>query len=320
MWSRRASSGASGSRSGGSGGRGSGGGGGGDGDGGGGGGGGDSGGGASASSSTSAARQVEQEGAAILRAMRACARTDRRAASAPMDTDADAVTDDEHRPTRESPEYARAPAATPSPNSSGSCSAPVSPASRAAADAWWDSLAARSAASADACTVGLSAPHAPTPPNPPPATRLRLLPCPSQAQASSAPQGALHSVLLECCRKSTSNASSSASDGRSDACSCAREPQPWPPPRGGDKAGADARWTPPSERSAGASLPGRTSPSRPADVVSPLGVGHGGVTVTVGRDGVARRNLARAAEGAASVPRSGLGLGFRLGLTRVRLT
>ena len=155
---------------------------------------------------------------------------------------------------------------------------------------------------------GSLSPHAPappTPPTPPPATRLRLLPCPSQAQASSAPQGALHSALLECCRKSTSSASSSsASTSASDARSCAREPQPWPPPRGGDKAGADARRTPPSERSLGASLPGRTSPSRPADVVSPLGVGHGGVTVTVGRDGVARRNLARAAEGAASVPRS----------------
>jgi hypothetical protein len=165
MWSNRASSGASGSRRGGSGGRGSGGGGGGDG-GGGGGGGGDSGG-ASASASTSAARQVEQEGAGILSAMRAHARTNRRAASAPMAADADAVTDDEQRPTRGSPEYARASAAKPSPAVTGSRSAPLSPASRAAADAWWDALAVRSAASADACTVGLTAPQAPTPPAPP---------------------------------------------------------------------------------------------------------------------------------------------------------
>ena len=98
---------------------------------------------------------------------------------------------------------------------------------------------------------------------------------------------------------------SNAGSSNGNSSSGAREPQPWPPPRGGDKAGTDAWRHPPAERNGGAPRPpGRSSPIRPADVVSPLGVGHGGVTVTVGRDGVARRNHARAAAAAASVPSS----------------
>jgi hypothetical protein len=304
------------------------------------GGGGGGGSGASASSSTAAGLQVDQEGAAILRAMRAHARTNRRAdhaaaaagavtgppppherhrverrpsssataaaangpapgvhlprggaaaggdGAAAIDIDADAVTDDEqgpelHGPTSASPVYARASTATASPASTGSGGAPASPASRAAADAWWESLAARAAAGDEV----------------------------SEADASSAPQGALHLALLECSRNNsmTSSGSNGSNSGSSNgnSSSGAREPQPWPPPRGGDKAGTDAWRHPPAERNGGAPRPpGRSSPIRPADVVSPLGVGHGGVTVTVGRDGVARRNHARAAAAAASVPSS----------------
>ena len=193
--------------------------------------------------------------------------------AAAVDIDADAVTDDE-LPTSASPAYARASPAMASPASTGSGGAPASPASRAAADAWWDSLAARAAAGVEV----------------------------SQAEASSAPQGALHLALLECSRNNSNGSSTSTSYNGSSA---AREPQPWPPPQGSDKASADARRHPPAEcNGGGAPRPGRTSPSRPADVVSPLGVGHGGVTVTVGRDGVARRNHARATTVAASVPSS----------------
>ena len=206
-----------------------------------------------------------------------------------MDTDADAVTDDEHRPTRESPEYARAPAATPrppraavarrrSPGLPRGCGRVVG-------------LARGTFGGQRRCVHGGSLspprPRPAHPANPAPrhAPEAAALPVAGPSLVGTARRAAARCRVLPQEHQQRQQHQRQHQRQRRPQL---REPQPWPPPRGGTRraptrGGHRRRSAASGRRCRGARA------SRPADVVSPLGVGHGGVTVTVGRDGVARR-------------------------------